>query len=694
MNIKVRTKFLLLILPIVIVGFLIMTVFGVNSVRDTVNLDTQHTLENMLDAKDAEICTELQKVKTASETLADALSATYQQDTMDKVGQMLSNAVARSSDNIFGMGMWFEPYTIKEKLPDGTVGEPLKWVGPYFYKDGGQVVLTEEYATDDYNYIEQEYYLVSKTSDHDSIITDPYYDPTSGVIMATCVTPMYDPKTGAFVGCVTVDIEITSLQEIVETAEVINGGTLKLIDSNGVFLAGIDHEQIAAGANMNDNPAYAAVASDIMNNESGNCIVNENGVAYITYYEKLNGLDWTLIMQVDKAAREARLRLTRTALVITACIIIAGVALALIILINIMIKRVHESLGVMNSLADGNYSIPVKEGKMNADEFNQMEFALNNMFGQTKDVVASIKTNTDIINDSSNSLSEASNLLSEKFNEIVDGVGVITDAMVSSSAATEQVTASADSIADSVEKLFGQTKEALENTEEIHHRATKIKGECHEAILKAQQLSADYGKKVNESVEKAEVVENIGSLAAAISDIASQINLLSLNASIEAARAGEAGRGFAVVATEIGNLANETAKATDEINSTIEEIKVSFSDLSNNSLELLHFIDTTVSEDYKKFEEIAEQYDEDANMFAATSQTIAQSTDSIKFTIDEISHAISDIAVKTQETTDVSSGISCEVQELSGNIQELSDIADNQTAIVEEFTNLSDKFTI
>jgi methyl-accepting chemotaxis protein len=67
--------------------------------------------------------------------------------------------------------------------------------------------------------------------------------------------------------------------------------------------------------------------------------------------------------------------------------------------------------------------------------------------------------------------------------------------------------------------------------------------------------------------------EKIGDVVSLISDIAAQTNLLALNATIESARAGEAGKGFAVVASEVKNLATQTAKATDEIGSQIEEMQ-------------------------------------------------------------------------------------------------------------------------
>lgn len=113
------------------------------------------------------------------------------------------------------------------------------------------------------------------------------------------------------------------------------------------------------------------------------------------------------------------------------------------------------------------------------------------------------------------------------------------------SAATEELAASTREIANRVNGASELTRGAVDESNAAEHKISKLRTE----------------------------VERIGQIASLIADIAGQTNLLALNATIEAARAGDAGRGFAVVAAEVKKLANQTAKATEEISRQIAQIQ-------------------------------------------------------------------------------------------------------------------------
>jgi len=130
---------------------------------------------------------------------------------------------------------------------------------------------------------------------------------------------------------------------------------------------------------------------------------------------------------------------------------------------------------------------------------------------------------------------------------------------IASASAAEQASANVAAVAAATEELaasFG----------EINRQATLATTIAHQAMEKAQATDATVQK-------LGEAAGRIGDVLALIQDIAAKTNLLALNATIEAARAGEAGKGFAVVANEVKHLANQTAKATDEIGQHVSAIQ-------------------------------------------------------------------------------------------------------------------------
>ena len=336
------------------------------------------------------------------------------------------------------------------------------------------------------------------------------------------------------------------------------------------------------------------------------------------------------------------------------CMLIVVAILVALIAIDITksLRKIKEQFEV---IAGGNFATKMQQPMLKRkDDFGQLASALETMRESVRSLLAQVK-------------SEAANI--DKVVETIDtNVYNLNAEIEDVSATTEELAASSEETAASAEQINGMTQQIEEaareiairaqdgatESQDIHKRALKTKDDTVENRQKIKQMMADIRINLEQALEDAKVVDQIGVLADSILNITAQTNLLALNASIEAARAGEAGKGFAVVADEIRVLAEQSKDAVANIQAVTENVNKAVGNLTSDSNRLLDFVDTDIVECLNGFEKMADDYNMDASNindlvsdFSATSEELVASISNITQSIDGITAASNDSATGT-----------------------------------------------
>ena len=412
-------------------------------------------------------------------------------------------------------------------------------------------------------------------------------------------------------------------------------------------------------------------------------LAREESLAQLSvYYSAVEPVLVELSNSIGEVAERMQMQaeeIAHTGVQVTFAIFIAG-ALVLILLSIILARAIVRAItgltGKMARLARNDFDVKLEEADRK-DEIGEMGRSVV-VFRENGLERQKLEAQQRELDEKQRKRIESQEKHIREFdNDVVAMMSEVGTAVQQLHAVSETLRSSAATANEQSTTVSAGTEEASSNVQLVATAATELSASIHEIAGQVSDTSqmaisaSQRAQTTNEDIQGLNAAAvRIGEVIGLINDIAGQTNLLALNATIEAARAGEAGKGFAVVASEVKNLANQTAKATEDITLQINEIQQA-------TLSAVEAIDEIV----RMITDISER----ASAVAAAVEQQTVATSEISQNVEQAASATSEISSAMQGVSSAVAGTTEAATDVRGSADNLGRQSDSLSERIDQF---------
>lgn len=421
-----------------------------------------------------------------------------------------------------------------------------------------------------------------------------------------------------------------------------------------------------------------------------------NGKPYYSYYSPLTNNDGSIVgmffVGVPSDNVNSLINNASLSVLLVVIFLLVGTCVVVLFIALNLIKTINSCVNAVVTMEAGNLNVNAEVGFFDrGDELGMLAESINKMAGHFKSIIGDIKSGSNVMKGNADTLTGVAENTHASIDEVSRAIEDVANGATAQASDTQDAALNIEAMSTSIESIVEEIDGLAAAADSAQNTSESAKKAMQELIYINEETKTSVEKIVQQSEINVQAAARIQEVVEVISDIASQTNLLSLNASIEAARAGEQGKGFSVVALEVGKLADNSSKSAEEIERIIKELVQNISETSN----LTTLLDQNAKQQIEKLQGTRKDFDgvvQNVNLMFEKTMSVQREIakiNEIRGKIEEIIENLSAVseenAASSEETTASATMVVQSMQQLNASTQEINTLAMDLANVISYF---------